>query len=230
MKPIKRFLIIACLLFSSASGALALDDKPNIVVIFTDDQGYGDLGCFGGKHVSTPRIDQMATEGAKLTSFYVAGPVCTPSRAGLMTGCYPKRIDMATEVLLASSAKGLNPQEVTIAEVLKTAGYTTGMFGKWHLGDQPEFLPTRQGFDEFFGLPYSHDIHPFHTNQKKHQFPPLPLLEGDTVIEMEPDADYLTQRFTRRAVKFIEANKDKPFFCISLTPFLIARFMRLLNS
>ena len=103
-----------CLMFSSASGALALDDKPNIVVIFTDDQGYGDLGCFGGKHVSTPRIDRMATEGAKLTSFYVAGPVCTPSRAGLMTGCYPKRIDMATEVLLASGAKGLNPQEVTI--------------------------------------------------------------------------------------------------------------------
>ena len=142
MKPIKQFLIIACLMFSSASGALALDDKPNIVVIFTDDQGYGDLGCFGGKHVSTPRIDRMATEGAKLTSFYVAGPVCTPSRAGLMTGCYPKRIDMPTEVLLASGAKGLNPQEVTIAEVLKTAGYTTGMFGKWHLGDQPEFLPT----------------------------------------------------------------------------------------
>ena len=178
--------------------------KPNFVIIFTDDQGYGDLGCFGATHVNTPRIDQMAAEGAQLTSFYVAAPVCTPSRAALMTGCYPKRIDMATgsnlAVLLAGDRKGLNPDEITIAEVLKTAGYHTGMFGKWHLGDQPQFLPTRQGFDEFFGLPYSHDIHPFHPNQKKYNFPALPLLEGETVVELDPDADYLTQRFTERAV------------------------------
>ncbi len=190
--------------------------KPNFVVVFTDDQGYADLSCFGGEHVSTPRIDQMAAEGMKLTSFYVAAPVCTPSRAALMTGCYPKRIDMAMGsnfgVLLAGDRKGLHPDEITIAEVLKTAGYKTGMFGKWHLGDQPEFLPTRQGFDVFFGLPYSHDIHPFHTQQKKHQFPPLPLLEGEEVIEMDPDADYLTRRITERAVDFISANKDHPFF------------------
>jgi len=190
--------------------------KPNFVVIFTDDQGYADLGCFGGTHVKTPRIDRMAEEGAKLTSFYVAAPVCTPSRAALMTGSYPKRIDMATGsnfgVLLAADPKGLNPDEITIADVLKSAGYKTGMFGKWHLGDQPEFLPTRQGFDEFFGLPYSHDIHPFHTNQKKYNFPPLPLLDGEKVIEMDPDADYLTRRITERAVGFIEANKDHPFF------------------
>ena len=190
--------------------------QPNFVVIFTDDQGYADLSCFGGKHVSTPRIDQMAAEGSRLTSFYVAAPVCTPSRAALMTGCYPKRIDMATGskfgVLLAGDTKGLNPDEITIAEVLKSAGYKTGMFGKWHLGDQPDFLPTRQGFDEFFGLPYSHDIHPFHTQQKKHQFPPLPLLEGEKVIELDPDADYLTRRITERAVDFIKANKDHPFF------------------
>jgi len=189
---------------------------PNFVIIFTDDQGYGDLSCFGGKHVSTPRIDQMAKEGARLTSFYVAAPVCTPSRAALMTGSYPKRVDMATGsdfgVLLAGDKKGLNPDEITIAEVLKSVGYKTGMFGKWHLGDQPEFMPTRQGFDEFFGIPYSHDIHPFHPKQKTFKFPPLPLLEGETVIEMEPDADLLTKRFTERAVKFIEANKDEPFF------------------
>lgn len=190
--------------------------KPNIVVLFTDDQGYADLSCFGGRHVSTPRIDRMAAEGMKLTSFYVAAPVCTPSRAALMTGCYPKRIDMATGsnfgVLLAGDTKGLNPTEITIAEVLKSAGYKTGMFGKWHLGDQPDFLPTQQGFDEYFGIPYSHDIHPFHPAQQRHKFPALPLLDGDAVIEMDPDANLLTRRVTERAVKFIKANKDQPFF------------------
>ena len=189
---------------------------PNIVLIFTDDQGYGDLSCFGGKHVSTPRIDQMAAEGSRLTSFYVAASVCTPSRAGLMTGCYPPRVGMGkgskSGVLLAADPKGLNPSEITIPEVLKTAGYKTGMFGKWHLGDQPEFLPTRQGFDVFFGIPYSHDIHPLHPKQKRHHFPSLPLLDGETVIEMDPDADFLTKRFTEHAVEFIEQNKNQPFF------------------
>ena len=200
----------------AASPSQDPDSKPNFVIIFTDDQGYGDLSCYGAQHVSTPRIDQMAAEGAKLTSFYVAAPVCTPSRAALMTGCYPKRIGMAKGstfgVLLAGDTKGLNPNEITIAEVLKPVGYKTGMFGKWHLGDEPEFLPTRQGFDEFFGLPYSHDIPPFHHKQSRFNFPPLPLLENETVIEMDPDADYLTKRFTERAVQFIEQNKDEPFF------------------
>ena len=189
--------------------------RPNFVIIFTDDQGYGDLSCYGGEHVSTPRIDQMAAEGARLTSFYVAAPVCTPSRAALMTGSYPKRVDMATGsnfgVLLAGDSKGLNPDEITIAEVLKGAGYKTGMFGKWHLGDQPEFLPTRQGFDEYFGIPFSHDIHPYHP-QAKWNFPPLALLDQEEVIEMDPDADYLTKRFTEKAVDFIRENADEPFF------------------
>lgn len=194
----------------------AAQRRPNFVVIFTDDQGYADLSCFGGTHVRTPRIDQMAAEGARLTSFYVAAPLCTPSRAALMTGCYPRRIDMAYgsdfAVLLAADKKGMNPDEITIAEVLKSAGYKTGMFGKWHLGDQPEFLPTRQGFDEYFGIPYSHDIHPFHPRQSHFHFPPLPLLDGETVIEMDPDADYLTKRITERAVAFIEEHKNEPFF------------------
>ncbi len=198
------------------AGCTARQTRPNFVIIFTDDQGYADLSCFGGEHVRTPRIDQMAAGGMKLTSFYVAAPLCTPSRAGLMTGCYPRRIDMAYgsdfAVLLAGDKKGLNPGEMTIAEVLKSAGYTTGIFGKWHLGDQPAFLPTRQGFDEFFGIPYSHDIHPFHPRQSHFNFPPLPLLENEEVIETDPDADHLTRRITQRAVKFIEANKDKPFF------------------
>ena len=191
-------------------------DPPNFVIIFTDDQGYADLGCFGGTHVETPRIDQMAAEGAKLTSFYMAAPHCTASRSALMTGCYPKRIDMAYGsnfgVLLAGDPKGLHPDEVTIAEALKDAGYATGIFGKWHLGDQPEFLPTRQGFDEYFGIPYSHDIHPHHPRQDHFQFPSLPLLEGETVVEMDPDADYLTKRITEHAIDFIERNKEGPFF------------------
>ena len=191
-------------------------EKPNFVIIFTDDQGYGDLGSFGGDHVSTPRLDQMAAEGIRLTSFYAAAPVCSPSRAALTTGCYPKRINMATGsnfgVLLAGDPKGLHPDEVTIAEVLKSVDYRTGIFGKWHLGDQPEFLPTRQGFDEYFGLPYSHDIHPQNPRNSQFNFPQLPLVEGETVIELAPDADYLTQRITEHAVSFIDRHHDQPFF------------------
>lgn len=211
------------LLFSScaprdndSTEGLSPETLPNFIIIFTDDQGYGDLSCFGAKHLSTPNIDRLAREGAKLTSFYVAAPVCTPSRAALMTGCYPKRINLATgsnfPVMLAGDPKGLHPDEFTIAEILKKRGYATGIFGKWHLGDQAEFLPTRQGFDEFFGIPYSHDIHPFHPRQDHFQFPALPLLDGETVIEMDPDADYLTQRITDRAVRFIEQHKEEPFF------------------
>ncbi len=203
--------------------------KPNFVLIFTDDQGYGDLSCFGGEHVYTPNIDKMAREGARLTSFYVAAPLCTPSRAALMTGCYPRRVGMEPPssltvelpnippgkrfpVCLAADGHGLNPDEVTIAEVARSVGYRTGIFGKWHLGDQREFLPTRQGFEEFFGFPYSHDIMPGHPRQKVFNFPPLPLLEGEEVIEMDPDADYFTRRITERAVKFIQDHKDEPFF------------------
>ncbi len=222
-------LSLVCVLGASCSALnvwSAAVERPNLVVIFTDDQGYADLSCFGGKHVYTPNIDQMAKEGARLTSFYVAAPLCTPSRAALMTGCYPARIDMDVPssitvkgvsekpfpVCLAGDGRGLNPSELTIAEVAQSAGYKTGMFGKWHLGDQPEFLPTRQGFEEFFGLPYSHDIHPKHPRQKLFKFPALPLLEGETVVEMEPNANYLTRRFTERAVDFIKRNKDESFF------------------
>ena len=204
---------------SRHSKEFASEDLPNFVVIFTDDQGYGDLGCFGATHVHTPNIDRLAREGLKLTSFYVAAPVCTPSRAALMTGCYPKRVDMTYGgakmdgktyvVTLAGDPKGLNPDEITIAEILKTRGYATGIFGKWHLGDQRPFLPTRQGFDEFFGIPYSHNIGPFHPNW---DFPPLALLEGERVIETDPDADYLTRRITERTVSFIGDHKDDPFF------------------
>lgn len=211
----QAILLFACLSACSpklAEQSILGKERPNFIIIFTDDQGYGDLGCFGGEHVQTPHLDKMAEQGMKLTSFYVAAPVCTPSRAALMTGCYPKRISMAAGVLLAGDHRGLHPDEITIAEVLKTKGYATGIMGKWHLGDQPEFLPTRQGFDEFFGLPYSHDIHPWHQNNQKYNFPDLPLLEGEEVIAMNPDMNYLTERITDRAVAFIEANKERPFF------------------
>jgi len=210
------YLIVSCTSKVSKEKDNIIQKKPNIIVIFTDDQGYQDVGCFGSPTIKTPHLDKMAAEGAKLTSFYVAAPVCTPSRAALMTGSYAQRINMEEGsrhgVLLSADVKGLNPKEITLAEILKSAGYRTGIFGKWHLGDQPEFLPTRQGFDEFFGIPYSHDIHPFHTNNKKYNFPPLPLLEGEKVIEKDPDADYLTQRITNRAVQFIKENKEQPFF------------------
>lgn len=211
VSPLGFSLLIAMLVFGVLPKHAAAD-QPNFIIILTDDQGYGDLGCYGSTQALTPRIDQMAKEGARLTSFYMTGSCCTPSRASLMTGSYAKRIGMAGGVCLAVDPKGLHPDEITIAEVLKKAGYATGIFGKWHLGDQPKFLPTRQGFDEFFGLPYSHDIHPHHPNNKKHNFPSLPLLEGEAVIELEPNADLLTKRFTERAVVFIQENKDKPFF------------------
>lgn len=225
-------LLIATLLSCSQKSSQSVvenNDRPNLVIIFTDDQGYADLGCFGGDHVYTPNIDKMAKEGARLTSFYVAAPLCTPSRAALMTGCYPRRVSMEPPsslavalpnlapgtrfpVCLAGDGNGLNPDEITIAEIARSAGYRTGIFGKWHLGDQPELLPTRQGFEEFFGLPYSHDIMPRHPRQEFFNFPPLPLLEGGKVIELDPDADYLTRRVTERAVKFIKDHKDENFF------------------
>lgn len=205
-------------LFAAAlcSCSAVSDTPPNFVVIFTDDQGYNDLSCFGANHVSTPNIDRMAAEGMRLTSFYVAAPLSSPSRAALMTGSYPKRIGLASGsryiVLLSDDDWGLNPSEITIAEMLKGKGYATGIFGKWHLGDHPTFLPTRQGFDEYFGIPYSHDIHPYHPRQEHFRFPPLPLYEGETIIERDPDADYLTQRITEKAVSFIDRHRKEPFF------------------
>ena len=142
----KRISIIAACVLSLLGGAVSAA-TPNFVIIFTDDQGYADLSCFGSKEIRTPNIDRMAEEGRKFTSFYVASSICTPSRAGLLTGCYPKRIQMAKGVLFPHSQHGLHPEEVTIADLLKTADYATAAIGKWHLGHQPSFLHTRQGFD-----------------------------------------------------------------------------------
>ncbi len=189
------------------------DRKPNFVLIFCDDLGYGDIGCFGSTKHRTPNIDKMAEEGMRLTSFYVSSGVCTPSRSSLMTGSYPRRVNMHTDgkggwVLFPIGIRGLHPDEVTTAEILKGQGYATKCVGKWHLGDQANFLPTRQGFDSYFGIPYSNDMG---TRQKSNR-PPLPLMRNETVIEAPADQDTLTKRYTQEAVDFIKSHVDEPFF------------------
>jgi len=183
--------------------------KPNFIVILTDDQGYADAGCYGAKDFETPNLDRMAAEGIRFTDFYSAAPVCTPSRAAMLTGCYPQRVGLPN-VIGPGSATGLSSEEQTIAELLKTQGYATACYGKWHLGDNPKFLPLRHGFDEYFGLPYSNDMWPH--NPMNPNFPDLPLIEGEKVIGLNPDQSKLTTWYTERSVKFIEKNKDKPFF------------------
>jgi arylsulfatase A-like enzyme len=193
--------------------ASSLHEKPNFVFILCDNLGYGDIGCFGSKRNRTPSLDQMAAEGMRLTSFYSTSGVCTPSRASLMTGCYPRRVNLHVNsrggaVLVPGEPKGLHPDEITIAEVLKERGYVTCCIGKWHLGDQPEFLPTRQGFDDYFGIPYSDDM----VETPDGSRPPLPLMRHEAVIEAPVDRNTLTQRYMDEAIEFIKSNKDKPFF------------------
>lgn len=185
----------------------APEKLPNFIIIFTDDQGYGDLGCFGSPNIRTPHLDQMAREGVKFTSFYSASPICTPSRAALLTGCYPKRIGLNKGVIWPNSVLGLNPNETTIAEVLKTRGYATACVGKWHLGDKPQFLPTAQGFDHYIGVPYSND-----QNGGDRPGSKCPLMIDTEVVEVPVQQDKLTRRYTEESIKFITENKSKPFF------------------
>jgi arylsulfatase A len=213
MKPRHLLCLIACLVALAAPLARAADRPPNFVVIFIDDMGYGDLGCYGSKVHRTPRLDRMAREGVRMTDFYSSCPVCTPSRASLMTGCYPRRINMHVDeknlcVLFPGARKGLNPEEITVAELLKAQGYATMCIGKWHLGDHPDFLPTKQGFDHYFGIPYSNDM----GARKGGGRPPLPLVRDETVIEAPVNQAPLTAQYTEEAIGFITANKGKPFF------------------
>ncbi|MQY79560.1 MAG: sulfatase-like hydrolase/transferase [Bacteroidetes bacterium] len=225
----------------SCTGKAEKERSPNFIIIFTDDQGYGDLGCYGSPDIHTPNIDRMAAEGIRLTSFYAA-PFCAASRAQLMTGCYPARVGHARNPW-PSSSFGLNPDEITLAELLKEQGYATMCIGKWHLGDAPEFLPTRQGFDGYFGIPFSNDMWRYHPRMEPQEdegslmraireraaytgfegqgtyflpgrgFPnDLPLMRNEEVIEMNPDQRMLTTRYTEAALKFIEEKKDQPFF------------------
>jgi arylsulfatase A-like enzyme len=182
---------------------------PNVVIIFCDDMAYADIAPFGGK-TATPNLSRFAREGMRFTDFYAGQAVCSASRAALLTGCYPNRVGIYGA--LAPRARiGLHSNEVTIAELLKGQGYATAIYGKWHLGDAPPFLPTRHGFDEYFGLPYSNDMWPHHPVNPTN-YPPLPLYEGEKVVQIMPDQKQLTTQYTERAVNFIERNTDKPFF------------------
>ena len=204
-------------------------NRPNVIIIFADDQGYGDLSCFGSTKIKTPNIDRIAKEGRKFTSFMVASPVCTPSRAALLTGCYPKRVGMHQHVLFPSSTKGLNPSEYTLADHFKSLDYATACFGKWHLGHHKEVLPTSNGFDTYFGIPYSNDMnHP--DNKGKPKGGPggmdilwadpqstlskwkTPLFEDEEIIELPVDQRTITRRCTQKAINFIKDKKDSPFF------------------
>jgi arylsulfatase A-like enzyme len=204
--------ILGLLCAASCSAPLTAQESasrpPNVVIIFADDLGYADVGCFGAKGYATPNIDRLAAEGVRFTDFYVAQAVCSASRTALLTGCYPNRVGILGA--LGPSAKhGINSAERTIGDVLKSRGYATAIYGKWHLGHHEPFLPTRHGFDDYFGLPYSNDMWPQHPTAK---FPDLPLIDGEKTIKLNPDQTKLTTSYTERAVQFIEKNRDHPFF------------------
>jgi arylsulfatase A-like enzyme len=184
---------------------------PNIVLIFCDDLAYADIACFGAQGYRTPNLDRLAKQGTKFTSFYTAQPVCSAARASLLTGCYANRIGIHG-ALGPNSKTGLSAGETTLAEVLKGRGYATAIVGKWHLGRAPQFLPTRHGFDRYFGLPYSNDMWPNHPEAAKGTYPPLPLIQDEEVVQEMPDQRQLTTQYTERAVQFIEEQRGKPFF------------------
>lgn len=214
MQPKQQRIIGLLVAVGCVTGAcLAATPRPNFVIVFCDNLGYGDVGCFGSHLHRTPQLDALARQGMRLTDFYSASGVCTPSRASLLTGCYPRRVglDRTTPdgaVLRPVSTNGLHPAEMTIAELLKPLGYHTACIGKWHLGDQPAFLPTRQGFDTFFGIPYSDDMTP----RPGSNWPPLPLLRDEHVITAPVDRNMLTKRLTEETVKIIADRRRRPFF------------------
>lgn len=232
MKFNKSFLIGLVIVFSSYNMCLIAQSKslsPNIIIFFTDDQGYQDVGVFGSPLIKTPNLDKMAENGIKFTDFYAASPVCSPSRAALLTGAYPPRVGVP-KVLWPNLPGGLSNEELTIADMLKTKNYATACIGKWHLGDQPQYLPIAQGFDEYYGIPFSNDmsVNPNSKvsknivfregmtidslRQKKWRGKKVPLMKQDEVIEYPVDQSTLTKRYTETAVDFIKENKDKPFF------------------
>ncbi len=183
---------------------------PNVVLFFVDDLGFGDVGVHGCRGYATPNIDRLAREGVELTDFYVSQPVCSASRASLLTGCYAVRVGISG-ALGPHSAVGLDPDETTLAEVFKSRGYATAIFGKWHLGDRPELLPLSQGFDEYYGIPYSNDMWPYHP-ERPGAWGDLPTLEGDRVVGYNTDQNRFTGDFTARSVDFIERHRGEPFF------------------
>jgi arylsulfatase A len=228
------FKICGLMIFVLLSAVVWADERPNIILIFTDDQGYEDLGCFGSPNIKTPNIDGLAAKGAKFTNFHVAASVCSPSRAALLTGRYPARTGV-TRVLFPRDEVGLNPREFTIAEMLKQSGYATACVGKWHLGHKEPFLPLNQGFDTYFGIPYSNDmwldptarlakdinlregitvadIEKMDAQKAGAYRDKVPLMRDNEVVEYPCDQSTITKRFTEKCNEFITANKDKPFF------------------
>lgn len=202
-------LVLLWLTSGSVNELQSAERPPNFVVIYCDDLGYGDLGCYGSTRNPTPRLDQMAREGVRLTDFYTAAAVCSASRAALLTGCYPQRVGILG-ALGPNSPKGIHANERLLPELLRERGYATGIYGKWHLGDAPQFLPTAHGFQDYLGLPYSNDMWPRHPTNKS--FPELPLIEGTRVAKIDPDQSQLTTWYTERACRFIEQHRDQPFF------------------
>ncbi len=208
---IAGIFLLTVLLFACNGGKRV--EKPNFIFIYADNLGYGDTGCFGSDLNETPHIDKMAAEGITLTTFYSSSGVCTPSRASLLTGCYAQRVGMHLNekggwVLRPVSSKGLNPEEITIGSLLKKNGYATACIGKWHLGDQPEFLPLNYGFDYFYGIPYSEDM----IQAYDPSWPPLPLVKNDKVVEAPADLTTITKRYVSEAIRFIAENRHRPFF------------------
>jgi arylsulfatase A-like enzyme len=210
---LNRLIVFVEICICATLGRAYAAERPNFVVILADDLGYSDIGSFGAQHLETPSLDRMAKEGRRFTDFYVGGPACTPSRAALMTGCYPVRAGFADEVayradgtfshsrvLWPNSTFGMNADEITIPEVLRDAGYATGIVGKWHLGDAPQFNPLHHGFDEFFGAPYSHDMKPYY------------YVRGEKQLSEKFDLDNHVRRYTDEATAFIRKHKDEPFF------------------
>ena len=221
MQPVCLSLLLAL-----ASTSLPATETRNVVVILTDDQGYQDLGCFGSPRIRTPNLDRMAKEGRRFTNLMVPSPVCTPSRAGLLTGCYPKRVGLHRGVLFPTSRHGLHPDEFTLAELFGSRGYATACIGKWHLGHFPEVLPRAQGFDSYFGIPYSNDMnHPDNVNKTTlrrdaswNDLPEAarrwrtPLVRDEAIAEFRVDQRTITRRYTDEAIRFVTENRDRPFF------------------
>jgi arylsulfatase len=200
--------MVRSLLLLAAAGLCGCDVKPldseplpNIVIIFTDDQGYQDVGVYGATGFATPHLDRLAKEGMRFTDFYVSQPVCSASRASILTGCYSNRIGI--HGALGPNAKhGLSADETTIAEICKSKGYATAAYGKWHLGHLPQFLPTKHGFDDYYGIPYSNDMWPHHPESPK-AWPPLPTIDKESVVGVNLDQNQFTRDLTRKSTEFM---------------------------